>query len=239
MTKKISGWFVFPLLMSLSASCADNAPDGAPVLAPEGAPASFPFDVYQQATGRGEVVYAIDSAASTAVVRVARAGFLARLGHDHVVASHDVTGYALRPDPAGTLSGARADLYLPLANLAVDEAEHREAADLDTEPSAKDIEGTRANMFKSLDAATYPWLIVNVLMISDDALFANLTLQGVKRSYRIPVEIEYDDETMRVTGEFTLRQTDHGIKPFRALGGALSVGDDLVVRFEIIGRRQE
>ena len=237
MAKRFSGWIVFPLLMSLSASCADNDADVVQLPASEDAPENFPFDVYLQAADRGEVVYAIDSIASTAVIRVSRAGFLAALGHDHIVASRDVSGYALLPDPAGTLSGARADLYLPLATLTVDEAELREAAGLDTEPSANDIKGTRANVFKSFDAVTYPWLTLNVLMMSDDALFANLTLQGVKRSYRIPVEIEFDDETLQVTGEFTLRQTEHGIKPFRALGGAMRVADELTVRFEIIARR--
>lgn len=238
MPRNYLGWFVFPLLMSLSASCADNESTVAPAQAPQDAPETFPFNIYQQAEGRGEAVYAIDPVASTAVVRVSRAGFLALLGHDHVVASHDVTGYALLPDPAGTLSGARADLYLPLAGLAMDDAELRKAAGIDADPSAKDIEGTRTNMFKSLDAVTYPWLMVNVLMISDTALFAKLTLHGVKRSYRIPVEIEFDDEILQVTGEFTLRQTDHGIKPFRALGGALSVGDELAVSFELIARRK-
>jgi polyisoprenoid-binding protein YceI len=237
MSRNYLAWFVCPLLMSLSASCADSEPNVAPEQAPHDAPESFPFNIYQQAEGRGEVVYAIDSVASTAVVRVSRAGFLAVLGHDHVVASHDVIGYALLPDPAGTLSGARADLYLPVAGLVVDEAELRKAAGMDTAPSAKDIEDTRTNMFKSLDAATYPWLMLNVLMLSDNALFANLTLEGVKRSYRIPVQIEFDDETLQVTGEFTLRQTDHGIKPFRALGGALSVADELAVRFELIARK--
>ena len=48
--------------------------------------------------------------------------------------------------------------------------------------------------------------------------------KGGKRSYRIPVEIEFDDETLQVTGEFTLRQTEHGIKPFRALGGVIRSG---------------
>jgi hypothetical protein len=237
MSKKYSGWLIVPLLMSLSVSCADNAADIAPVKVTENAPETFPFAIYRQAEERGEVVYAIDSAASTAIVYVARAGFLALFGHDHVVASHDVTGYVLIPDPAGTLSGARADLYLPLASLSVDEAELLEAAGLETEPSDKDIERTRTNMFKSLNAATHPWLMVNVLMLSDTALFANLTLHGVRQSYRIPAEIKIDDEVLQVNGEFTLRQTDHGIKPFRALGGAMSVGDELAVRFEIIARR--
>jgi polyisoprenoid-binding protein YceI len=237
MQKRFSGWFVFLLLISLPASYADNAANVVPVQATEDSPEAFPFEIYQQAKRRGEVVYKIDAATSTAAVRVRRAGFLARFGHDHVIASHDVTGYALLPDPAGTLSGARADLYLPLASLAVDEAELLKAAELDSEPSTKDIERTRTNMLKSLDAPTYPWLIINVLMISDDAIFANLDLHGVRRSYRIPVEIEFDNETLEVTGEFTLRQTDHGIKPFRALAGALSISDELAVRFKIIARR--
>ncbi len=126
MAKRFSVWIFFPLLMSLSASCADNDVDVVQLPASEAAPEIFPFDVYQQATDRGEVVYAIDSIASTAVIRVSRAGFLAALGHDHVIASHDVSGYALLPDPAGTLSGARADLYLPLATLTVDEAALRQ-----------------------------------------------------------------------------------------------------------------
>jgi polyisoprenoid-binding protein YceI len=237
MQKRFSGWFVFLLLISLPASYADNAANVVPVQAMGDSPETFPFEVYQQAERRGGIVYKIDPATSTVVVRVGRAGFLARFGHDHVIASHDVTGYALLPDPAGTLSGARADLYLPLASLAVDEAELLKAAELDSEPSTKDIERTRTNMLKSLDAPTYPWLIINVLMISDDAIFANLDLHGVRRSYRIPVEIEFDNETLEVTGEFTLRQTDHGIKPFRALAGALSISDELAVRFKIIARR--
>ena len=238
MPNRLSGWFVFLLLMSLSASCADNTADVVPVRATGDSPETFPFEVYQRAEGRGEVVYKIDPATSTAVVRVGRAGFLARFGHDHVIASHNVTGYALLPDPAGTLSGARADLYLPLASLSIDEAELLKAAGLDSEPSATDIDRTRTNMLKSLDASTYPWLIINVLMISDDAIFTNLDLHGVRRSYRIPVEIEFDNETLVVTGEFTLRQTDHDIKPFRAFAGALSVNDDLAVRFKIVAPRQ-
>ena len=237
MPKRFSGWFVFLLLMSLSASCADDAADVVPVQTTGDSPETFPFEVYQQAEGRGEVVYKIDPATSTAIVRVSRAGFLAWLGHDHIVASHEVGGYVLLPDPAGTSSGARADLYLPLASLSVDEAELLKAAGLDSEPSAKDIEIMRTRMLNSLEAPAYPWLTVNVLMISGDAIFANLDLHGVRRSYRIPVKIEFDDDILEVTGEFTLSQTEHGIKPFRAFAGALSVSDELAVSFELIARR--
>lgn len=234
---KCSGGLAALLFMSLSISCAEDMPNAMPAQAPADAPDAFPTEVYVQAKERGEVVYTVDSAASTALVRVSRAGFLARFGHDHVVVSHDVAGYAWLPDPAGTLSGARADIYLPLATLSVDDGASRKEAGLDTTPSADDIERTRTNMFRSVDAVTHPWLVVNVLMTADNAVFANLTLHGVLHGYRIPVDIEFDEDTLNVSGEFTLRQTDHGIEPFRALGGALSVGDELVVRFDLVARR--
>jgi len=168
---------------------------------------------------------------------VSKAGPLARLGHDHLVASHDLTGYAWLPGGAETLVGARADLYLPLAMLAVDETELRAAAGLDTTQSATDIDGTRTNMLKSLEADSYPWLKVSVAMTSAEALFVNLTLHGVSRSYRIPADILLSGNELRVSGQFTLRQSDHGITPFSTLGGALSVDDELAVQFDLHARR--
>jgi hypothetical protein len=233
-----SGRLAALLLLSFSVSSAEDMTNAMPAQAPADAPDAFPAEVYLQAMERGEAVYTVDSAASTAFVRVSRAGFLARFGHDHVVASHDVAGYAWLPDPAGTLSGARADIYLPLATLSVDDATSRQAVGLEPNPSARDIEGTRTNMFRSLDAVAYPWLVVSVLMTSDNALFANLTLQGILHGYRIPVNIEFDDDALNVSGEFQLRQTDHGIEPFRALGGALSVADELAVRFDLVAKKK-
>jgi len=235
---------VYPLILKSLAiltlvalgSCAvptRELPKAPPIDAPNG----FPLAVYRDAEARGDVVYRIDSATSTAVVRVGKSGPLAQFGHDHIIASHDLTGYAWLPGGAYTLIGARADLYLPLATLVVDEAEQLNAAGIDTTPSAADIDGTQTNMLKSLEADAYPWLIISVAMTSAEALFVNLTLHGVTRSYRIPADIVVSDDKLRVAGEFTLRQSDHGITPFSTLGGALSVEDELAVRFELHARR--
>lgn len=83
---------------------------------PEGAPVTFPEDVYLKASVSGSV-YRIDPHASQFVIHVYRDGPLAKFGHDHVVASRDVRGYVLLPD---NLVGARADLYVPAATLSVD-----------------------------------------------------------------------------------------------------------------------
>src|SRR5712671_2732903 len=98
------------------------------VEAPSAPPAEFPEALYLQALKQGKSVFQVDPAESLVVIEVRRSGSLARLGHDHVVASHAVGGY-VAPDEG------RADLYVALAHLAVDEAALRTEAGFDTQPA--------------------------------------------------------------------------------------------------------
>ena len=43
---------------------------------------------------------------------------------------------------------------------------------------------------------------------------------------------------LRASGEFTVRQTDYGIKPVSVAGGALKVKDELKFSFDIVARKQ-
>ena len=47
------------------------------------------------------------------------------------------------------------------------------------------------------------------------------------------------DEMLRASGEFTLNQSDYGIKPISVAGGALKVKDELKFSFEMVARKQE
>jgi len=71
-------------------ACAVQAPR--PPESAEQAPAGFPDDFYQRSAQRGLAVFAIDPSVSLIVIEVRRGGSLARLGHDHVIASHNVHG---------------------------------------------------------------------------------------------------------------------------------------------------
>src|SRR2546427_11839535 len=111
-------------------------------------PTDFPEGYYREALAQGKPVFRVDPAESLVVIEVRRSGSLARLGHDHVVASHEVGGY-VAPDEG------RADLYVALARLAMDEPALRAGAGFDTQPTESDIQGTRANMLeKVLEAET-------------------------------------------------------------------------------------
>ncbi len=202
--------------------------------APEAtAPAAFPGAFYRQAAAQGARVYRVDPGASLVVIEVRRGGTLARLGHDHVVASHDVQGYVAP-------GAARADLYVPLDRLVVDEPALRAEAKFDTLPTADDIEGTRRNMLSALEAARYPFALVSVSGHpgGTGASPANVavTLHGVTRVQQVPMNVDARGDVIEVTGELVLKQTEFGITPMSVLGGAILVQDPLHLRFRIRAR---
>ena len=209
-------------------SCAPP-PREAPLEAP--APGDFPQRDYRLAAAAGKAVYRIDPSTSIVVIEVRRGGSLARIGHDHVVASHNVKGYVLAAE-------ARADLYVPLATLAVDEPALRAAAHFDTTPTEADIAGTRRNMLtRVLDVDAYPFARVSVRHADAEHVDADVTLHGVSRVVNVPVRLAIDADRLEVSGDLTLRQTDFGIVPLSILGGAVQVQDALALHFALEARR--
>jgi hypothetical protein len=214
------------------AGCA--APPRGPAPA-AGVPEDFPEARYRQAIAEGKPVFRVDPAASLVVIEVRRAGKFAKLGHDHVVASHDVHGW-VSPD------AGRADLYLPLERLAVDEPALRQEAGFDTQPSETDIEGMRANMMdKVLEVDRYPFALVRVTGVDprrlEATLAVSLKLHGALRTLQVPAKIEADAGRIAVTGRVSFDQTAFGITPYSVLGGAVAVRDRVDLRFSLRARR--
>ena len=82
---------VIMLTSTISACLPQNPPPATAEITQ--IPELFPQSYYQQALLNDKQVLRIDSNASLITVIVRRAGLLARLGHDHVVASHDLQGW--------------------------------------------------------------------------------------------------------------------------------------------------
>ena len=207
-----------------------------PPPAPTAAPAGFDGveRVYHDAAGRGEPVYRIDRGESVVQILVYRDGALARLGHDHAVTGRQIHGYAWLP----TNGAARADLYLVVAELVVDDPDARETAGFTTEPTAADRDGTYRNMLASLDADRYPYVFLHVVVPTTGPPEArvtavDLTLHGMTRRLAVPVNVVTTGDGFLVTGTFRIRQTDFGIKPFSVFGGALAVRDELELYFDL------
>jgi hypothetical protein len=185
---------------------------------------------YRQAAAAGKQIYAIDEQRSLIVITVRRGGPLARLGHDHVIASRAITGFAAPTD-------GRADFQFRLDQMTVDEPGLRSEAAFDTQPSVDAIEGTRANMLaKVLEADRYPLVVLHAERVpgAGNTLTLAITLHGVTRTIEVPTQIEESETGISATGTFQLRQSDFGITPLSVLGGAMSVMDTLELRFRIL-----
>ena len=57
----------------------------------------------------------------------------------------------------------------------------------------------------------------------------NFTLRGQTNAITVPITVDQEKGWLRVTGRFTFKQSDYGIKPLSKGFGAIGVADDLTV----------
>ena len=216
-------------LLILLQGCSPLAPKSVTQSQPD----DFPDRFFLQA--KAKQVYKINSQASQIKVIVRRGGLMARLGHDHVVASNHVQGLVFLDRDR---QQCRAQLFAPLAMLQVDNPQHREAAAMTTRPSAQDIAGTTSNMLKSLEAETYPFAQLLSAdcsgALNGQAVPVTLNIHGVSQEMQLAIRLKRsDDNQLVVSGDFAILQSDFGIEPFSVMNGLLKVQDRLQLSFEL------
>jgi len=217
---------------ALLAACTPFAPPPAASLpaAPVTAPA-MQAPLWQQP---GVHVLHIAPQESLLTITVRRGGALARLGHDHVIASRTLQGVV-----APALG--RAQFQFRLDEMSVDEESLRQSAGLTTTPSADAIAGTRHNMLvRVLEAERYPWVRIDARRAGNGELLdADITVHGVTRTLQLPVQIAVaaDGRGLQASGSLLLKQSDFGIVPFAILGGAMAVQDQMELAFRITARQ--
>ena len=230
------------LLLALSLAMLGGCPSPPRVPAPApGVPAvpaphvGTPFEIRPQS--------------SLLTILVYRGGALASAGHNHVIASHDLSGTIFIP---AAILQSSFEVHIPVATLTVDEAALRaqqSAADFPPDVSEDAKEGTRHNMLGGalLDAEHNPEIVLRSLQLepADGASADSGTVQarvqssvrGQLRTFTAPVRYRRSgDGTLEVSGELPLRQSELGLTPFSALLGALQVQDEMHVSFHIVAR---
>lgn len=193
--------------------------------------------------------YDVIAAESQLKVLVYRAGPLAALGHNHVIACRCLTGtvYVPRDPMRGSF-----DLRFAVAQLTVDDpalraAEHSPDFPPDVTQAAR--AGTRHNMLSAalLNAASYSDIALRSagLRPAPDGKPADIVAQvlvqldGGWHSIAVPLRYEIRDDEIVASGEFPLKQTDLGLTPFSALGGGLQVRDGMRIWLRLVaGRRR-
>lgn len=185
----------------------------------------------------GEVAFRVDPDASELRIRVDPEGPMARLGHSHIIGGHVVHGTVVAgPRPSDT----RIDIRIDATALEVDRPEWRAREGLKPELDASAVNGTLANMRGEgvLDVQRHPEISIRSTAIRGPEwlpdIRVRIRLRGVVREIEVPVAVERNHRRIIASGAFELLQSDFGIAPFSAAGGALRVSDRMGIRFRIV-----
>ena len=183
--------------------------------------------------------FLVDTEASELRIVVESAGRLARFGHPHVLGGPVLSGRVVL---AEAWTDSALELSIRVADLVLDKPDWRIAEGFPPELPEGAIEETRENLLSAavLDVANHPNIEIRSLSLIGPEfqpdLTVRITLRGESRDLTVPVSLVLNGDTLIATGRFALLQSDFGMEPFSALGGALAVGDELLVRFRIVAR---
>jgi polyisoprenoid-binding protein YceI len=192
----------------------------------------------------GATRYAIDSAQSDVRILVYKGGAMARLGHNHVVSSKNVTGtVSIHED----LARSQIEIHMPTASLIVDDAKARslEGPEFSAAVDQDARDGTKKNLLREevLDGAKYPEIVLRSVGVSGTQakprLSMQITIKGVQREIPVDAAVAVTGDRLTATGEFAIKQTDFKMKPFSVAMGAIKVEDQLKIKFSIVGLKQQ
>jgi polyisoprenoid-binding protein YceI len=174
----------------------------------------------------------IDTDLSRVFIFVDKTGF----GHQHAVVGRLKGGYLrVAKESAGKI-------LFDMPSFRADVQEARRRVGLEGAASEQEQEQVTANMLGApvLDVAQFPTALFTVATVRrfDErnptgmpqyALDGDFTLHGVTRRINVTATGEKERGFLRLKGNFPLRQTDFGIRPFKKALGAVGVADVLTV----------
>jgi hypothetical protein len=218
----------------LAACRSVPAPQALPAPAPP-APALVPerIDHYQ-----------IDAERSQVLVLVYRDGAMAKLGHNHVLSVHSLSGDVVVPVD---ISQASFRLEFPVAAMTIDEPVLRAGLgdDFSAPVDAASVDGTRAHMLgeKLLDGAHFASIRLQsgALRTEGDHWLASvrITVRDHDAFAELPVTPVVTADELSASGEFDLTHAQLGLTPYSVGLGALRVAETIHIRYHLVARRSD
>jgi len=182
------------------------------------------------------VHYVADTRASQFTVQAFAAGMIAVVAHSPKIAIRDWTGDA-RFTP---LSIANASLSVKGKTSSFDVLD--ELRDSDRRELLRVMTG------EVLEVARYPEFVFESSTISATSqgqdvyrvdVDGKLTLHGTTNDHSFSAKVAFGVDSFRAYGEFTILQTEYGIKVASVAGGTLKLQDQLKCSFYIVARKKE
>lgn len=235
-------------LLALGAALSGCASAPVPPARPAGSeleasPPWPPEFVKQPPSGAGRLLR-LQPERSRLRIYVFRAGSLARLGHNHVIAVPRFEGWLWWPEriegPAA-LAAVRGALRLRWEDIELDAPAERAAAGAAFASPLDEaaVAATRANLLgpRGVDAQRHPALRLDLLALRGEPprLAARVRWQRGPQQHESDVALRLSGEAdaPRLAGALVLRHSELGLQPFALPGGLLAVQDEVLLEFEL------
>jgi polyisoprenoid-binding protein YceI len=181
------------------------------------------------------VTYRLAPEQSKFTVQAFAEGLFSAFGHDPVIQIRDFAGEV--QFELGTFANASLRITVDPSSLAVN-----------NEVKEKDrLEIERTMREEVLESAKYGEIVFQSNNISVNRLAegrcrvritGDLTLHGAtQKNLWISAEATVSADSLRAQGEFSLKQTDFGIRPYSAAGGTIKLKNELKFSFEMVGKQ--
>jgi polyisoprenoid-binding protein YceI len=182
--------------------------------------------------------YEVDTQSSRVYVKVDTA---TRFGHPHGVQGNLKSGKVT--------FGRDGELVFDMGSFQADTAEARQRVGLDPRKGTSDARKVTEAMLGGgvLDVGQFPtatFRMTSVAPLDNQAagepgryqLDGRFTLHGTEQRIQIAAKVDKTatEGVLRLSGSFTIKQTDYGITPYSALGGLAKVADELVIWADLV-----
>jgi polyisoprenoid-binding protein YceI len=184
----------------------------------------------------GLVHYHLVPEQSKFTVQAFAEGLLSAFGHDPVLAIKDFTGEA--EFVPGSFESASLKMTIKADSIVLS-TEVKEKDRLDLEQTMRE---------QVLEIAKYPEIVfvssnVSVTRLAEGRyrarVIGDLTFHGsTQKNLWITSEVTVSGESLRAKGDFSLKQSDFGIKPFSAAGGTIKLKNELKFSFDIAALKE-
>ena len=186
--------------------------------------------------GLATVKFLIDPSVSRFTVQAFATGLLSAFGHNPTIGIRDYEG-EIQFVP-GTYEKAFVRVTVRTCGMEVlDEMKTSDRKKLEQQMYQEVLEISR------FPSAVFESKEIKVRKLSSEMLLANvdgeLSFHGVTQNHSFEVRVTEMGGMLRISGEFSLGQSDYGIKPVSFAGGALRLKDEIKFKFELVARMQD
>ncbi|MBI1766442.1 MAG: YceI family protein [Acidobacteria bacterium] len=177
--------------------------------------------------------YTLVPAESSFTVFVAKAGLLSGIAHDHNIGVKGFSGEINVPGASFDAGSVQLEVQTESLTL-LDNISEKDRAEI-----TKNMRGA------VLETAKFPKVVFRSTSLTgftpkengaSFTLNGDLTLHGITKRLALPVTVVQTGQTLRITGQYTLHQTDFGITPYSAALGTIKVKNDVVIKFNLVAK---